>query len=82
MPEPVLELVLAIVKDGAALAKTGLVARRRCRRGKGCLLTNYRRETNPVATAADGLFLLPTLALSLFRALSPHYYAKDTGGNM
>ncbi|KAH6643252.1 hypothetical protein BKA67DRAFT_632655 [Truncatella angustata] len=41
-------------------------------------------EGNPVATAAAGLFGLPTFILAMFRAISPHYYALDTsgGGNM
>nr|XP_036579173.1 centromere kinetochore protein [Colletotrichum truncatum]KAF6786659.1 centromere kinetochore protein [Colletotrichum truncatum] len=63
MPEPVLELILAILEDGAALT-----------------LPEY--ESSPVAAAAPGLFSLPTFALAMFRAVSPHYYALDIGGNM
>ncbi|KAI1821847.1 hypothetical protein F4861DRAFT_551303 [Xylaria intraflava] len=37
---------------------------------------------NPMATAAPGLFSLPTLVLAMFRAVSPHYYALNVGGNM
>ncbi|EFX00019.1 centromere kinetochore protein [Grosmannia clavigera kw1407] len=36
----------------------------------------------PVATAAAGLFSLPTMALAMFRAVSPFYYALDVGGSM
>ncbi|KAI1746075.1 hypothetical protein F4680DRAFT_9779 [Xylaria scruposa] len=39
-------------------------------------------DGNPVATAAPGLFSLPTLVLAMFRAVSPHYYALNAGGNM
>ncbi|KAI2643176.1 hypothetical protein GGS21DRAFT_2191 [Xylaria nigripes] len=39
-------------------------------------------EGNPMATAAAGLFSLPTLVLAMFRAVSPHYYALNAGGNM
>ncbi|TDZ68343.1 Centromere/kinetochore protein zw10-like protein [Colletotrichum trifolii] len=63
MPEPVLELVLSILEDGAAL-------------------TQPEYESSPVAAAAPGLFSLPTFALAMFRAVSPHYYALDIGGNM
>ncbi|GKT58498.1 centromere kinetochore protein [Colletotrichum tofieldiae] len=63
MPEPVLELILAILEDGAAL-------------------TRPEYESSPVAAAAPGLFSLPTFALAMFRAVSPHYYSLDIGGNM
>ncbi|KAF9881101.1 is centromere binding protein at prophase [Colletotrichum karsti] len=63
MPEPVLELILAILEDGAAL-------------------TQPEYESSPVAAAAPGLFSLPTFALAMFRAVSPHYYGLDIGGNM
>ncbi|KAK2002710.1 hypothetical protein LX36DRAFT_651975 [Colletotrichum falcatum] len=63
MPEPVLELILAILEDGAAL-------------------TQPEYEGSPVAAAAPGLFSLPTFALAMFRAVSPHYYSLDIGGNM
>ncbi|KAJ3578154.1 hypothetical protein NPX13_g2408 [Xylaria arbuscula] len=43
------------------------------------LLSN---DGNPMAAAAPGLFSLPTLVLAMFRAVSPHYYALDAGGNM
>ncbi|KAI1753550.1 hypothetical protein F4782DRAFT_80741 [Xylaria castorea] len=39
-------------------------------------------DGNPVAAAAPGLFSLPTLVLAMFRAVSPHYYAPNAGGNM
>lgn len=48
----------------------------------GAALTQSNHEHNPVAAAATGLFSLPTLALAMFRAVSPHYYALDMGGNM
>ncbi|UNI19654.1 ribosome bioproteinsis protein ytm1 [Purpureocillium takamizusanense] len=63
MPEPVLELIYAILEDGAALTKTN-------------------DEYNLVASTAPGLFGLPTLALALFRAISPYYYSLGVGGNM
>ncbi|KAK2029721.1 hypothetical protein LX32DRAFT_638841 [Colletotrichum zoysiae] len=63
MPEPVLELILAILEDGAALTKP-------------------EYESSAVAAAAPGLFSLPTFALAMFRAVSPHYYSLDIGGNM
>jgi len=63
MPQPVLDLIQAVAKDGAAL-------------------TQDVYATSPVAAAAAGLFSLPTLALAMFRAVSPYYYAPDTGGNM
>ncbi|KAG7132857.1 Centromere/kinetochore protein zw10 like [Verticillium longisporum] len=63
MPDPVLELILAILEDGATL-------------------TQASNENNPVVAAAPGLFSLPTLALAMFRAVSPHYYAMELGGNM
>jgi centromere/kinetochore protein ZW10 len=63
MPQPVLELIFAIVEDGAALTKDTYA-------------------TSPVAAAAAGLFSLPTLALAMFRAVSPYYYTSDIGGNM
>ncbi|KAI0865123.1 hypothetical protein F4860DRAFT_345227 [Xylaria cubensis] len=39
-------------------------------------------DGNPVAAAAPGLFSLPTLVLAMFRAVSPHYYGLNAGGNM
>ncbi|KAI0106409.1 hypothetical protein GGR51DRAFT_168916 [Nemania sp. FL0031] len=39
-------------------------------------------DGNPMAAAAAGLFSLPTLVLAMFRAVSPHYYALNAGGNM
>ncbi|KAL2021459.1 hypothetical protein VTK56DRAFT_7092 [Thermocarpiscus australiensis] len=63
MPQPVLDLIFAIVEDGAALTKDGYAG-------------------SPVASEAAGLFSLPTLALAMFRAVSPHYYAPEIGGNM
>ncbi|GAB1314122.1 ribosome bioproteinsis protein ytm1 [Madurella fahalii] len=63
MPQPVLDLIFAIVEDGAAL-------------------TQDSYASSPVAAAAAGLFSLPTLALAMFRAVSPHYYASGIGGNM
>lgn len=63
MPQPVLDLIFAIVEDGAAL-------------------THDSYAGSPVAAQAAGLFSLPTLALAMFRAVSPHYYAPGVGGNM
>jgi centromere/kinetochore protein ZW10 len=63
VPEPVLELMLAILEDGATLTKGG-------------------DEYQLVASTAPGLFSLPTLALALFRAISPYYYSLSVGGNM
>ncbi|EXA41813.1 hypothetical protein FOVG_07253 [Fusarium oxysporum f. sp. pisi HDV247] len=63
MPEPVLELIYAILEDGAALTRDNV-------------------EYAPVAATAPGLFGLPTFALALFRAISPHYYSRSEGGNM
>lgn len=63
LPQPVLDLISAIVEDGAAL-------------------TNDSYAGSPVAAAAAGLFSLPTLALAMFRAVSPYYYAPGIAGNM
>lgn len=63
MPQPVLDLIFAIVEDGASL-------------------TDDSYANSPVAAAAAGLFSLPTLALAMFRAVSPHYYAPGIGGRM
>ena len=63
MPQPVLDLIFAVIEDGAAL-------------------TRDTYATSPVAAAAAGLLSLPTLALAMFRAVSPYYYASDIGGNM
>ncbi|KAJ4419027.1 ribosome biogenesis protein ytm1 [Neurospora sp. IMI 360204] len=48
----------------------------------GAALTQGTYANSPVAAAAAGLFGLPTLALAMFRAVAPHYYAPDLGGNM
>ncbi|KAK4156341.1 Centromere/kinetochore protein zw10 [Chaetomidium leptoderma] len=63
MPQPVLDLIFAIVEDGAALTQDSYAG-------------------SPVAAQAAGLFSLPTLALAMFRAVSPYYYAPGIGGNM
>lgn len=63
MPEPVLELIFAILEDAVALTKGAA-------------------EHGPIASTAPWLFDLPTAVLTLFRAISPHYYALDGGGNM
>lgn len=63
MPEPLLELIAAILEDGAMLVKDG-------------------DRFGHVAATANGLFVLPTYVLALFRAISPHFYAIDGGGNM
>ncbi|KKA26611.1 hypothetical protein TD95_003426 [Thielaviopsis punctulata] len=39
-------------------------------------------DENLIAPAAAGLFKIPTLALELFRAISPYYYSLADGGNM
>ncbi|KAI0443878.1 hypothetical protein F4803DRAFT_286687 [Xylaria telfairii] len=44
-----------------------------------CLVGSDR---NPMAAAGPGLFSLPTLVLAMFRAVSPHYYTLNAGGNM
>lgn len=46
------------------------------------VLTRGGDEYSHVASTAPGLFSLPTFALALFRAISPHYYSLDGGGNM
>ncbi|KAK0735625.1 hypothetical protein B0T21DRAFT_368194 [Apiosordaria backusii] len=48
----------------------------------GAALTHDSYANSPVAAAAAGLFSVPTLALALFRAIAPHYYAPKEGGNM
>ncbi|CAK7202365.1 ribosome bioproteinsis protein ytm1 [Sporothrix eucalyptigena] len=48
----------------------------------GAALTSGDYEGSPVATAAAGLFGVPALALAMFRAVSPHYYALEVGGSM
>ncbi|PSS00836.1 hypothetical protein BD289DRAFT_402349 [Coniella lustricola] len=63
MPDPVLELIFAIIEDGALLSET-------------------EHQGSLVAKAAAGLFTLPTLALAMFRAVGPYYYALAAGGNM
>jgi protein transport protein DSL1/ZW10 len=63
MPEPVLELIFAILEDAA-------------------ILTRGKNEHGRVAATAPGLFSVPTSVLALFRALAPHYYAPQGGGNM
>jgi centromere/kinetochore protein ZW10 len=63
LPQPVLDLIFAIVEDGAAL-------------------TQDSYAESPVAAQAAGLFNLPTLALAVFRAVSPYYYSPEIGGNM
>lgn len=45
-------------------------------------LTKGNGEHGAVSSTAPGLFDLPTSALALFRAISPHYYSLDGGGNM
>ncbi|KAI3547511.1 is centromere binding protein at prophase [Colletotrichum filicis] len=79
MPEPVLELILALLEDGAALTQPEYVASP-CQHGDPSNIDRY--ENSPVAAAAPGLFSLPTFALAMFRAVSPHYYSLDIGGNM
>ncbi|KAJ3947035.1 ribosome biogenesis protein ytm1 [Colletotrichum fioriniae] len=79
MPEPVLELILALLEDGAALTQPEYVASP-CQHGDPSNICRY--ESSPVAAAAPGLFSLPTFALAMFRAVSPHYYSLDIGGNM
>lgn len=63
LPEPVLELLISVLEDAAAL-------------------TTEREEYSLVSGTAAGLFGMPTLALALFRAISPHYYSLSDGGNM
>lgn len=41
-----------------------------------------KMENAPVAKAVAGLFLLPTIVLAMYRAVSPHYYTMDASGNM
>jgi protein transport protein DSL1/ZW10 len=48
----------------------------------GATLVKDAHRFGHVAATANGLFALPTYVLSLFRAISPHYYAIDGGGNM
>ncbi|KAJ6782163.1 hypothetical protein PWT90_06974 [Aphanocladium album] len=48
----------------------------------GQALTKEDGEYSLVAGTAPGLFGLPTFALALFRAISPHYYSLGVGGNM
>ncbi|TQV90902.1 centromere kinetochore protein [Cordyceps javanica] len=48
----------------------------------GLTLTRENGDYSLVAGTAPGLFGLPTFALALFRAISPHYYSLAVGGNM
>lgn len=48
----------------------------------GLALTKEDEKFSLVAGTAPGLFGLPTFALALFRAISPHYYSLEVGGNM
>lgn len=48
----------------------------------GAALTKEDGEYALVSGTAAGLFSLPTFALALFRAISPHYYSFDVGGGM
>ncbi|KAF4120689.1 protein transport protein DSL1/ZW10 [Geosmithia morbida] len=48
----------------------------------GARLAKGGDEFAHVSSMAPGLFDLPTSALALFRAISPHYYSLDGGGNM
>ncbi|KAH8887339.1 hypothetical protein GQ53DRAFT_749822 [Thozetella sp. PMI_491] len=48
----------------------------------GAALTQDSYANSPVVSAVAGLFSLPTLALAMFRAISPYYYSFDMGGNM
>lgn len=48
----------------------------------GAKLTTGNEEYALVAGTAAGLFSMPTLALALFRGISPHYYSLTDGGNM
>ncbi|PON26844.1 hypothetical protein TGAM01_v204345 [Trichoderma gamsii] len=45
-------------------------------------LTKDSDEYSLLTVTAPGLFSLPTFILALFRAISPHYYSSDAGGNM
>lgn len=48
----------------------------------GAALTRDGNEYSLLTATAPGLFSLPTFILALFRAISPHYYSSDAGGNM
>ncbi|KAK2608730.1 ribosome biogenesis protein ytm1 [Conoideocrella luteorostrata] len=48
----------------------------------GAALTEESDTHQIIASTAPGLFSLPTLALALFRAISPYYYSLVDGGNM
>ncbi|KAK4226226.1 hypothetical protein QBC38DRAFT_480998 [Podospora fimiseda] len=48
----------------------------------GAALTEDSYSSSPVATAAAGLFGLPTLVLAMLRAVSPYFYSPQPGGNM
>ena len=48
----------------------------------GASLTKPEVEHIPVTPAAPGLFALPILILAMYRAVAPHYYANEPGGNM
>ncbi|KAM0252783.1 hypothetical protein ACHAQJ_007571 [Trichoderma viride] len=48
----------------------------------GAALTRDANEYSLLTATAPGLFSLPTFILALFRAISPHYYSSDAGGNM
>ena len=39
-------------------------------------------SSNPIFPAAKGLYLLPGLLLSIFRAISPTFYSSEISGNM
>jgi len=42
----------------------------------------FSSTENPVASAADGLFSLPGLLLSMYRASAPNFYSYNISGNM
>lgn len=48
----------------------------------GATLTRGEERYSRVASAASGLFSLPTFALALFRAISPSYYPLAEEGSM
>ncbi|KAF4589623.1 is centromere binding protein at prophase [Ophiocordyceps camponoti-floridani] len=45
-------------------------------------VTKEGGEHELVASTGPGLFSIPTLVLALYRAMAPHYYSLDAGGNM
>ena len=79
LPEQILEILVQIISDADSLIQAEYVA---YLYDLAIWLMKLCRTGNPISPAARGLYSLPGVLLSMYRACAPDFYTRHTCGNM